>query len=299
MKTVSSISSAPGSQLLVRWVGPPVQDRLTVDNLAAVLRIWRECIAAADTFDASKEHLVVIGLNTKAHFIGWHLAAMGSATAAACPPRDILRAALLMDAERILIVHNHPSGVLRPSHADIHFTSQVAALCLPVGLELFSHAIVDSEGTHGVEISPEQATAAADPAGLPAAAAAAPACNVLPFISPAFDGIRLTLAIPCALLRQAGGLGSLQSALFNLAESVPTAEEWARLWSARRWPLRRYAKQAARYREWRDLELILSAAAMAKIRAAAPLAGVTVETMMQGIVGRASGTASARGAVNC
>ena len=54
----------------------------------------------------------------------------------------IFRAALKADAEEIIIAHNHPSGDLKPSKADIAATKELADLARRLGVELLDHLIL-------------------------------------------------------------------------------------------------------------------------------------------------------------
>lgn len=54
----------------------------------------------------------------------------------------IFRAALKADAEEIIIAHNHPSGDVKPSKADIVATKELADLAKRLGVELLDHLIL-------------------------------------------------------------------------------------------------------------------------------------------------------------
>jgi len=57
-------------------------------------------------------------------------------------PREIVRAALLCNAYSVVIMHNHPSGNIRPSEADIELTRQVKESLGTVNIELIDHIII-------------------------------------------------------------------------------------------------------------------------------------------------------------
>lgn len=56
--------------------------------------------------------------------------------------RFLIERALLRSARSLILVHNHPEGDVRPSHADIQFSRHFAALCVPLDLALADHLIV-------------------------------------------------------------------------------------------------------------------------------------------------------------
>ena len=56
--------------------------------------------------------------------------------------REIIRAAILLDASAMILCHNHPSGDPSPSQSDIQMTKQVVQGCEALGIEVHDHIIV-------------------------------------------------------------------------------------------------------------------------------------------------------------
>ena len=50
--------------------------------------------------------------------------------------------ALQVQAARIILVHNHPSGDIRPSNDDINVTKRLYEASKLVGIELLDHIII-------------------------------------------------------------------------------------------------------------------------------------------------------------
>lgn len=57
------------------------------------------------------------------------------------PIRDIARTALSLDASRVLIRHNHPSGNVTPSRADLVATREIASALMLIGVTVDDHQI--------------------------------------------------------------------------------------------------------------------------------------------------------------
>ena len=57
-------------------------------------------------------------------------------------PREVFREALKAGAEKIIVAHNHPSGDLTPSAADIRATRELKELASRIGLRLLDHLII-------------------------------------------------------------------------------------------------------------------------------------------------------------
>ena len=92
--------------------------------------------------DADREHMFVLALNTKHHVVGAHLVSVGTLNGTACHPPEILKFALLANAQRIALAHNHPSGNTTPSHEDLAVTCRLADAAQVLGIKLFDHIII-------------------------------------------------------------------------------------------------------------------------------------------------------------
>ncbi len=67
-------------------------------------------------------------------------------------PREVFRPAIAYGAAAIILVHNHPSGVLVPSLADQEVTLQVAEGGRLLGIDLIDHVIVTVDSFTSVPI---------------------------------------------------------------------------------------------------------------------------------------------------
>jgi len=61
-------------------------------------------------------------------------------------PRMILRKALEEKAVSLILCHNHPSGNLRPSHADKELTQKIREAARYFDISVLDHIIVSNEG---------------------------------------------------------------------------------------------------------------------------------------------------------
>lgn len=89
-----------------------------------------------------QEHLIVICLNTKNEINSYSTVSIGSLNQSIAHPRDIMQRALLSNAARIVVAHNHPSGYPQPSTNDNEFTSRINKACTLLGTDLLDHIIV-------------------------------------------------------------------------------------------------------------------------------------------------------------
>ena len=70
------------------------------------------------------------------------LVSLGTEATAVIQVKDIFTEALKAGAEEIIVAHNHPSGDLKPSKADIAATKELADLARRLGVELLDHLIL-------------------------------------------------------------------------------------------------------------------------------------------------------------
>ena len=59
-------------------------------------------------------------------------------------PKEVFKAAFKTGADAIIIAHNHPSGNLTPSKADLHLTEELKSRAEWLGLEFIDHIILGS-----------------------------------------------------------------------------------------------------------------------------------------------------------
>jgi len=75
--------------------------------------------------DFDREHIRVIYLNQHLKVLGIETASIGTIDIAILSPRDIIKSALLFNSNRLIVVHNHPSGETTPSRADIEICNRL------------------------------------------------------------------------------------------------------------------------------------------------------------------------------
>ena len=64
--------------------------------------------------------------------------------------REVLREAFKAQANAIIVAHNHPSGNLTPSMADIETTKELQSLFDRFGVEFIDHLIIGKSGFRSI-----------------------------------------------------------------------------------------------------------------------------------------------------
>lgn len=88
------------------------------------------------------ERLQMILIGPRGEYLCDGEIAIGAERSISSSFRPMIERALARGAAAIVLVHNHPSGICKPSAADIAFTNRFAALCAPLDLCLADHLII-------------------------------------------------------------------------------------------------------------------------------------------------------------
>ncbi len=67
---------------------------------------------------------------------------MGTIDRSLVHPREVFKNAYLLSASSFICMHNHPSGDIFPSRADIELTNSLIKIGRLQGIELLDHIIV-------------------------------------------------------------------------------------------------------------------------------------------------------------
>ena len=92
-----------------------------------------------------QEKLLAIYLDNKKRLINYKIITIGTKDETMFHPRDIIYNAIKCNASAIIIIHNHPSGDIFPSDADIKLTNTLINSCNIVGIPLLDHLITNSK----------------------------------------------------------------------------------------------------------------------------------------------------------
>lgn len=93
-----------------------------------------------------REHMYVLYLDNANKIIGYQLLHVGGITATMLDIRILLQGALLTNSVGIVLFHNHPSGKLYPSQADIELTRKVKSSTKLIDIKFLDHIIITASG---------------------------------------------------------------------------------------------------------------------------------------------------------
>jgi DNA repair protein RadC len=119
----------------------PAKDRVTVtssNKVASILQMGWPNIDHVERFYA-------ILLNRANQVLGIQLVSIGGTTGTVADPKVIFQAAIKTNACSIIIAHNHPSGNLKPSEADIKLTKKIKEAGSFLDISVLDHLIITSD----------------------------------------------------------------------------------------------------------------------------------------------------------
>ena len=157
MSLLSSLSSSFDASLLVRDVAGSYRAAEPAEVLQAALRVLAGQLRGSAMLDSPQavrdflriklgtlEHEVfaVIHLDSQHRVIEYVEMFRGTVSQTSVYPREIVKEALVRNSAAMILVHNHPSGVVEPSRADEALTQSVKAALALVDVRVIDHLIV-------------------------------------------------------------------------------------------------------------------------------------------------------------
>ncbi len=117
----------------------PVQRR-AIESVEDVIDEVREIVSR------SQEYLVALYLNARQELLAKEIVAIGGLNVNMVKPREIFSPAVSLPCAHVVLSHNHPSGDVQPSDADVQFTQRMKEAAELLGFNLLDHVIVGQQG---------------------------------------------------------------------------------------------------------------------------------------------------------
>ena len=115
-----------------------------IDNAEDIARLLGEEMRLLDY-----ESVRVVSLNTKHRVLAVDEMSRGTMNESLFHPREAFRGAVARGAHAVILVHNHPSGVTKPSDADLRVTRSMKDAGALLQIELLDHVILGAPGRDG------------------------------------------------------------------------------------------------------------------------------------------------------
>lgn len=98
-----------------------------------------------------REHFEILCLNAQNQLIVTERLFSGTINSASVFPREIVKLVLEVNANAVIIAHNHPSGTPTPSQADKNITEKIKNALALIDVKVLDHIII--AGTRSVSFA--------------------------------------------------------------------------------------------------------------------------------------------------
>ena len=123
-----------------------IKEKKELNDTKDTVKWLTEYLNDLSELDKDKEHLWTIGIDRRNKVKFVDLTHLGDMSQVTMSPVAIFRVAIVLGADRIIIVHNHPSGDLTPSKQDATNAYWLSKAGIIVGVEVVENLIIDLEG---------------------------------------------------------------------------------------------------------------------------------------------------------
>ena len=127
---------------IARRITKPTTNKIKINNTKDVAEL-----VMSELRYEKREIAKVIILNNKNIVLRIVNISLGGSNFACIEPKDVLAEAIKMQAPKIILIHNHPSGDPRPSKGDYKVTDRIYECADLMGIELLDHVVI-GDGTY-------------------------------------------------------------------------------------------------------------------------------------------------------
>lgn len=103
-------------------------------------------IAQSILQDVDRECFLTVPVDCKNKVLGYVETAKGGIDICMVDPREVFRAAVVMGASGVFLIHNHPSGDKEPSPEDLELTERLVEAGKVLQVPVMDHLIVTADG---------------------------------------------------------------------------------------------------------------------------------------------------------
>lgn len=137
---VKAITLLAAIELGKRVANKDINNGILINNTDLVHKYFSHYIGTKE-----QEEMLVILLDHKKRLISYELMYKGTDNALLGSPKEIYNYAIREKASAIIIMHNHPSGIITPSKEDKEFTSSLITTGKIIGIPLLDHLITNGK----------------------------------------------------------------------------------------------------------------------------------------------------------
>ncbi len=149
LKTIHGLGTAKACEIIACF---ELGRRILKDKKSSILLspkdVWERM---EDIRGSKKEHFVAFYLDSRNQEIQREIISVGTLNESLVHPREVFEGAIKHNAAGIILAHNHPSGDLEPSEADIEITKKLIHAGKILDIEIIDHIIITKDSSISIK----------------------------------------------------------------------------------------------------------------------------------------------------
>ncbi|MFL0081660.1 JAB domain-containing protein [Tenacibaculum maritimum] len=121
------------------------EQKIQILNSTDVYKVMQQVLLRENKIRRNQEHFWVVGLDNANKILFIELIGLGAVNRVNANPPDVFRMGIYKLAVKMILVHNHPSGNIKPSEADKTFTDKLLKVGKLINIEVVDHLIISEE----------------------------------------------------------------------------------------------------------------------------------------------------------
>ena len=117
-------------------------DTLAINTSQDAYYIIRRILYGKKQEPLLKEHFLTIALNHARRILNVEIVSLGTNDRTYAEAQDVFRIPIQKAASNVILIHNHPSGMLLPSENDLNLTNKLIQAGLMFNIKVIDHLIV-------------------------------------------------------------------------------------------------------------------------------------------------------------
>ena len=122
---------------------PPIISDEKMDTPASAVSVICRFLGSMD-----REFFCVVNLQHDYKPINMNVVSIGTIDCTLIHPREVFKSSILSNASSVILIHNHPSGCLSPSEADMEATKRLQDAGYIIGIPVTDHVIAGRNGRY-------------------------------------------------------------------------------------------------------------------------------------------------------
>ncbi|WP_240491783.1 JAB domain-containing protein [Flavivirga aquatica] len=116
--------------------------KIKIQDADDIYGVMQRILLREQKVDRGREHFWTISLDNANKILNIELVSMGSFKATIVEPMEVFSIPLQKRAVKLILVHNHPSGTLKPSEADKDITDHMIQVGRIMKVPVLEHLII-------------------------------------------------------------------------------------------------------------------------------------------------------------